>query len=197
MTIVGLLRHGPTAWNRDKRIQGVRDVPLDTDSFDPGPWLTLLDAHGPWDRVVTSPLSRARETARLLFPDLPPRTDAGLAEQDWGQWTGRTIRELRTIFPGAVEDQEARGWDFAPPGGESRRSVLTRALRAIETSCSDKDGGRILLITHFGVIMALLNHLHGTSFLPGTSTPIAKRALHLLERSEAGLRVLQTNLVLP
>ena len=197
MNIVGLLRHGPTAWNRDKRIQGVRDVPLDTESFDPGPWLTLLHAHGPWDQVVTSPLARATETARLLFPDLPTRTDAGLVEQDWGQWTGQTVRELRVKFPGAVENQEARGWDFTPPGGECRRSVLARALRAVEAACSCKAGKRILLVTHFGVIMALLNHLHGTSFLPGTSTPIAKRALHLLECGEAGLRTLQTNLALP
>ena len=117
MNVLGLLRHGPTSWNRDKRIQGVRDIPLDRNAFDPAPWRELLLAHGPWDRIVTSPLSRACETARLLFPDRPLESMAGLREQDWGTWTGRTIAELRRDFPGSVEAQEHRGWDFTPPGG--------------------------------------------------------------------------------
>lgn len=194
MTVIGLLRHGPTGWNRDKLIQGVRDIPLDRRAFDPAPWRELLAAHGPWDRVVSSPLSRARDTAALLFPGLPPETDPGLQEQDWGEWTGLTIGELRRGSPGLVEAQEALGWDFTPPGGESRRAVLARALAAVEAAARGRDGRRVLLVTHFGVIMAILNYLQGTTFLPETSARIDKRALHLLSREASGLRILATNL---
>lgn len=194
MTTLGLLRHGPTAWNREKRIQGGQDIPLDRQAFDPSPWRQLLAAYGPWDHVVTSPLSRAFETAEILFPALSLQTDPGLREQDWGQWTGRTIAGLRRTSPGLVENQEARGWDFTPPEGESRRSVLQRALAAIDNAARGRDGQRVLLVTHFGVIMAVLNHLQGTTFLPETSTRITKRALHLLGWDQTGLCLLTANL---
>ncbi|KAF5040655.1 Acid phosphatase [anaerobic digester metagenome] len=196
MNVIGLLRHGPTAWNREKRIQGTTDIPLDP-AFDPTPWLQVLDAHGPWDRVVTSPLARARETAGLLFPGRGLEISAGLMEQDWGEWTGLTVARLRLEFPGRIEAQEALAWDFTPPGGESRREVLARALAAIAEAVRGRDGERILLVTHLGVIKIVLNHLLGLPFLPGASAAVAKRALHLLAADAAGLRILQTNVRLP
>jgi Fructose-2,6-bisphosphatase len=108
MNVIGLLRHGPTSWNRDKRIQGIRDIPLDREAFEPSPWRELLLAHGPWDLVVTSPLSRASETARLLFPDRPLNISDDLREQDWGEWTGLTITELRRDFPAASRPRRIR-----------------------------------------------------------------------------------------
>lgn len=197
MNVIGLLRHGPTAWNRDKMIQGVLDIPLDRSAFDPVSWRQVLDDHGPWDRIVTSPLARARDTAALLFPGVPLESEAALREQDWGEWTGRSIKGLRRSFPGSVEAQERLGWDFTPPGGESRRDVLVRCLHAIDVLGADRDGQRILLVTHFGVIMALLNHLQGTTFLPENSAPIDKRALHLLGQDHSGLRILLTNARVP
>jgi probable phosphoglycerate mutase len=192
MNVIGLLRHGPTAWNREKRIQGVSDTHLDPD-FDPRSWHDALTAHGPWDRVVTSPLLRARDTARLLFSEHTPEIAPGLREQDWGAWTGLTVAGLRRDHPGLIEAQEALGWDFTPPGGESRRLVLKRALATIEEAVRGRDGERILMVTHLGVIKILLNHLEGSPFLPGASADVAKRALHLLILDGAGLRVLRAN----
>ena len=197
MNVVGLLRHGPTAWNLEKRIQGQRDIPLDREHFDSPSWLALLDASGPWDRIVASPLTRARETALLLFPGRSPEIDEGLAEQDWGDWTARRIADIRRDSPGGIEAQEARGWDFTPPGGESRQEVLARALEAIARATAGRDGQRILMVTHLGVIKIVLNHLLGSPFLPGDSAPVAKRALHLLEVTDGLPRILQINMRVP
>lgn len=196
MTVIGLLRHGPTAWNREKRIQGTNDTPLGP-NFDPRPWRHALDAHGPWDRVVSSPLRRARDTARLLFPEREAEVVPGLREQDWGTWTGLTVAGLRRDLPGLVEAQEARGWDFTPPGGESRRQVLDRALAAIGEAARGRGGERILAVTHLGVIKIVLNHLQDSPFLPGHSADVAKRALHLLALDGEGLRILKTNVSVP
>lgn len=196
MTVIGLLRHGPTAWNREKRIQGTSDTPLEP-NFDPRPWRHALDAHGPWDRVLSSPLRRARDTARLLFPEREAEVVPGLREQDWGAWTGLTVAGLRRDHPGLVETQEARGWDFTPPGGESRRQVLDRALAAIGEAARGRGGERILAVTHLGVIKILLNHLEDSPFLPGDSADVAKRALHLLAFDGEGLRILKTNVSVP
>lgn len=196
MNVIGLLRHGPTHWNRDKRIQGIRDIPLDRDAFASTPWKEVLNVHGPWDHVVTSPLSRAAETARILFPDYSITSDPGLREQDWGLWTARTVQGLRRDLPGQLEAQEARGWDFTPPDGESRRDVLARVLTAIAQATRGRDGERILLVTHLGVIKIVLNHLHGSPFLPDNSVMVAKRALHLL-RQDPHLGIMRTNVILP
>jgi probable phosphoglycerate mutase len=194
MNIIGLLRHGPTAWNRSKQIQGTRDIPLDTIAFPVEPWQQLLSRFGPWDHVVTSSLSRCRETCHLLLPGQAYDIDIDLREQDWGKWTAQTLKQIGVESPGSIEAQERLGWDFTPPGGESRREVLMRVQAAIHRITGDRDGQHILLVTHLGVIKILLNHLQNTPFLPEHSTPVAKRALHLLSQDAAKLSILQTNI---
>jgi probable phosphoglycerate mutase len=196
MNIIGLLRHGPTAWNRAKRIQGISDIPLDETSFAAAPWQRLLVEYGPWERVVCSPLSRCRRTCELLLPGGEYEVEADLREQDWGSWAGKTLAEIEERFPGAITHQEKRGWDFTPGEGESRRAVLARSLVAIERLTAGRDGERILIVTHLGVIKMLLNHLHGSLFLPGQSFPVAKRALHLLRRETGKLSILADNIEL-
>ena len=197
MNILGLLRHGPTSWNRNKQIQGIKDIPLDTAAFKAEEWQRLLSQYGPWDHLVTSSLSRCQETCHLLFPGQGHDIDADLREQDWGNWTGQTLKQIYAQSPGIIETQERLGWDFTPPGGESRRAVLARVCRAIACATGNRDGQRILFITHLGVIQMLLNHLEGTPFLPKHSTPMTKRALHLLSQDGAKLSILQTNIELP
>lgn len=191
---LGFLRHGPTAWNLDKRIQGLTDIPLDVVTFKVEPWQHLLCLHGPWDHVVTSNLRRCRETCHLLLPGQPHTIDPDLREQDWGHWTGFTLKQIREKSPGSIEAQERRGWDFTPPGGESRRAVLARVQTAIRHATSAVNDERILFITHLGVIKILLNALHTSPFLPENSIPVAKRALHLLSQEGATLSILQINI---
>jgi len=197
MTVIGLLRHGPTAWNRDKLIQGDSDVPLDEDSFTAESWRRVVLSHGPWDGLVCSPLSRCRRTCELLFPDRQYSVEADLREQNWGVWTGATLAEIEARFPGAIAAQERRGWDFTPGGGESRRAVLARSLAAIDRISAGRGGERILIVTHLGVIKMLLNHLHGSLFLPRQSFAVSKRALHLLRRDEGRLSIIAHNIELP
>lgn len=194
MNILGLLRHGPTAWNSDKRIQGISNIPLEIGAFDHQSWQRLLTRHGPWDLVVSSSLSRCTATCRLLLPGQAFEIDEGLREQDWGRWTGQTLKQLATFSPGSIEAQERLGWDFTPPGGESRRQVLDRVLKAIHHASGNRDGQRILFIIHLGVIKILLNHLEDTPFLPGHSSSVAKRALHLLSQDGIKLTILQSNI---
>lgn len=193
MNVIGLLRHGPTAWNRDKRMQGQRDIPL-APGFDPAPWRVLIERHGPWDEMVVSSLVRCRETCQLLFPGTHYRVEPRLMEQDWGEWTGMTLAEVEAFFPGRAQAEVGRGWDFSPPGGETRRAVLARVLTALEELVDGASEKRILLITHLGVIKTLLNHVAGSPFLPANSYFVEKRALHLLREEDGALSILHANL---
>ena len=90
---LAVLRHGPTLWNRDGRIQGHSDIPLSAEGRAiVATWRLPAEIQG-FD-IITSPLRRARETAEILgFPHAPP--DPRLIETDWGAWEGVRLTELR------------------------------------------------------------------------------------------------------
>lgn len=187
--IFGCLRHGETAWNRDKRIQGQGEHPLtELGQEQARAWGRALVGQG-WRRILSSDLGRAQETAALLNEalGLPLLADPRLREQDWGDWTGRTVKELEALDPQAVADQEAAGWDFRPPGGESRREVLDRALAALDDAARGRTGpaphtpaasGPALVITHRGVLKCLAYDCLGWTFLPHEPDPLKPRRLH-------------------
>ena len=170
-TIFGLMRHGQTLANRDKMIQGQTESPLSPHGLSQAEdWGAALVGRG-FERILTSDLGRAMETARIInrhLGGLPTEQDPGLREQDWGRWTGLSIPELRDNDP-ELARQEARGWDFQPPGGESRRQMLARAMAALERAASGHPGGRILVVCHMGVINCLMSHLNRQNYAPGDS----------------------------
>ncbi|CAO3438613.1 histidine phosphatase family protein [Azospirillum endophyticum] len=125
MIRLAFLRHGVTAWNREGRIQGRTDIPLDPEGRDRLAGLTLPPD---WRDATlhASPLSRAVETATLLAPGRPVRTDPRLIEMDWGTWEGLRGLDLRADPASGYRDLEHWGWDFRPPGGESPADVRDR-----------------------------------------------------------------------
>jgi broad specificity phosphatase PhoE len=197
VTLFGLLRHAMTEWNREKRIQGQTDTPLSPlGERQAGQWGHILNKY-PWNRVLVSDARRAMETAAMINTVLeaPMDSDSRLREQDWGEWTGKTISQLKQEAPLLLAEQEKAGWNFCPPGGEDRLTVRDRSLKAI-VGASEKWGGeRILVITHEGVIKCLLYDLCGRRFLPGEPEMIRPRSLHWLIHDQHGLRIENMNAV--
>ena len=145
MTVLALLRHADTAWSVAGRIQGRADVPLLAGAS------CQLPARCRGMRVVTSPLLRCIQTAQLLGAADAAR-EPRLIEMHWGEWEGETLAHLRGQ-PSMLEN-EARGLDFRPAGGESPREVLSRVgawLRDVA-----RNGSATLAITHRGVIRVVL-----------------------------------------
>lgn len=146
-----LIRHGPTEWNAAKRLQGRADIPLSDAGREAVSSYTVPAAFTEFDWLV-SPLLRARQTAEIL--GLAARTEDRLVEMDYGTFEGLSVAELRAELGDAMTENEARGLDFMPPGGESPREVLDRvspllaeiAARGAATGC----------VTHKGVIRAVL-----------------------------------------
>lgn len=151
MVELAIIRHGPTRWTEEKRLQGRRDVPLSphgrriVESWRLPP---RLAAH----RWISSPLRRCVETARILgATDLA--VEPRLIEMDWGAWEGRRSQDLRLELGRELAANERRGLDLRPPAGESPREVLQRVspwLREVA------DRGRpTLAFSHKGVIRAI------------------------------------------
>jgi probable phosphoglycerate mutase len=182
MTLLALLRHGPTEWNTMRRLQGRVDLPLSTaGEVYVSRWrLPAEVADFTW---VASPLLRARETARLLgLGDVA--VVRALTETDWGEWEGKTLSELRALDPAGVAASEAKGLDFRPPGGESAREVLNRLKPWLARVAAA--GVSTGAITHKGVIRAVLALATGWAM---TSKPPARLewdAVHLFRLDKSG-----------
>lgn len=151
MTLLAAMRHAPTAWNGQKRLQGRADIPLAPASLDTLAGLRVPEEFAGW-RALSSPLARCMQTARAL--GLAPEPEPALAEMDWGAWEGERLAELRARLGAAMRANEARGLDFRPERGESPREVQAR-LRPLLARLAAA-GEPCLAVTHRGVLRALL-----------------------------------------
>ncbi|MFN4090792.1 MAG: histidine phosphatase family protein, partial [Alphaproteobacteria bacterium] len=154
MTLLAVVRHGVTDWNLEGRIQGRRDTPLSEAGRTLLAGRRIPEEWSDYDRLC-SPLRRCRETADILFgPDAPYATDPRLMELNWGGWEGRRREELRGDPATGFLEQEARGLDLRPPGGESPRELQQR-VRSLLAEIAAR-GRPTLAVTHKGVIRGLL-----------------------------------------
>ncbi len=146
---VALIRHAPTAWNAEGRVLGQADPPLSPEGAQQAArWrlpsdLRVLAAGGRLGWAV-SPLGRAVETARILGA-VAPIVEPRLAEQDWGEWTGRA----RAAVSG---DTTGAGWETTPPGGESPARVLARVRAWLDELAPGDGPDTWAVVTHMGVI---------------------------------------------
>lgn len=150
---LALIRHGPTLWNAEKKIQGRTD----TDLSDEGrklvsTWHLPQRAHN-WQRF-TSPLKRTQQTASALRPTGKWEVAIALIETDWGEYEGCRLETLRERYGTDFQKNEARGLDFQPPAGESPRDVQRRLSHWLEQQ--HKAQQSIVAVTHKGVIRAAL-----------------------------------------
>ncbi len=182
MIRVALIRHAPTDWNHDRRIQGRADTDLSNEGRAMASSWRLPPAFRDFD-WVTSTLARTRQTAELMGLQ-PAGLDARLNEMDWAAWTGRTLADLRAEHGDDMAANEARGLDFRPPGGESPRDVKERfAEWLIERAQLGRDTGAI---THRGVQRAALSLATGWDFLGKPPLKLARDAVLLLEIDRHG-----------
>ena len=90
--ILYVVRHGETIWNKEKRVQGISDIPLSEKGIKDAFELQTLVSTLKLDVVISSPLTRARETAKILVNStLPINTDDRIKERDWGLNEGAMI----------------------------------------------------------------------------------------------------------
>ncbi|MEQ3553588.1 histidine phosphatase family protein [Pseudonocardia nematodicida] len=178
-----LVRHGETAANAARRLQGDSDVPLSgagrAGARDLGP---LVASYRP-EHVVVSPLDRTRETARLLGVS-PDRVDPRWQEADLGQWTDRFVDDLP-----AAEYAAWRAGELTPPGGESFAGMTARVTGALADLPGD---GVVLVVTHGGPIRAVLDHLLGLR--PSRLVPVGPASLTVLDHDGGGTRLRAYNL---
>ena len=90
-----VVRHGETNWNKERRVQGITDIPLTEKGIEDAKELKELIKDLNIDVVISSPLIRARETAKIITDaSLPVNIDDRIKERDWGMNEGALIDEV-------------------------------------------------------------------------------------------------------
>ena len=183
MTLIVALRHAPTAWNRDQRLQGRTDVALDEEGIAVAArWRVAPD----WAsyRVLSSPLQRARMTAAILFPDADVGIDRRLIEMDFGTWEGKRLAELRADPTQDAASREGLGLDFRAPDGESPREVQDR-IRPLLTRLAELERPTVL-VTHKAVIRALYALASGWPMIGKPPTKLRPNSAQLFRLTADG-----------
>jgi probable phosphoglycerate mutase len=167
MTRIGLIRHGITDWNIERRAQGQTDIPLnDTGRLQARALANRLMSEE-WDYIISSDLSRAKETADILAGSLglTVQTDYRLREMHCGEIEGTTIEERLHKW--------GEDWESLPLGIEDNNSIIDRGVAIISEIVETFKGKRILIVSHGALIGLTLKrliphdnteeHLHNTS----------------------------------
>ncbi|MDN4478378.1 histidine phosphatase family protein [Demequina sp. SYSU T00039] len=155
MTVLVLLRHGQTEYNAEGRLQGSLDVPLGEHGRNQAAAAAraIVDGYGVPDRIVTSPLSRARDTAAAVgaLVPVPVTVDRRLRQRSYGEWEGLTWDEVKLRWPRDYErrlrgeDPQIAGWDVAA-------EVSARVSEALAEAC---DGARLVVVVSHGSAIML------------------------------------------
>ncbi|MEA2610179.1 MAG: hypothetical protein QOJ75_2422 [Chloroflexota bacterium] len=144
-----LVRHGETEWARLGRHTGRTDVPLTDAGRDQAQALGRRLASHAFGLVLTSPLSRASETASLAgFGDVAI-PDPDLMEWDYGSFEGRQSTEIRVEYPGWTI------WRGPWPNGETIEQVASRADRIVARARSVGGGSDVLVFAHGHLLRVL------------------------------------------
>jgi probable phosphoglycerate mutase len=194
-TRFGLIRHAQTVWNREKKIQGHSDSPLTAAGKRQAQnWGRILAPFG-WDRILVSDVGRAVVTAGCVneLLNLPVELDTRIREQDWGRWVGMTVSQIQSREARELDRQMHAGWDFCPPGGESRLALLKRCRRALQDAARRYPGETILVVCHEGVVKALVYNILGREYLPHEPAVLKSYQLHWLANGKDGLQIEQIN----
>jgi broad specificity phosphatase PhoE len=187
------IRHGQTEYNAEGRVQGQTDVSLSDLGRAQSLAVTDALADQPITAIYSSPLRRARQSAQPLSDRLgvPVETDPRLMEIHLGDFQGQLRTELDLRYPEVFSRWRGGDPDFAFPNGESRRSLMDRALAAFE-SIRRTNHAQVAVVTHGALLLAVIRaflHVAPEIRLP----PLENASISVLSSEGSEVQVVQLN----
>lgn len=161
-----LVRHGESVWNKEQRIQGSKDPGLSEKGRRQAKALARRLKKENVEVIYTSGLKRCVQTARMIAKETGAgvKVSSGIEEIILGDWQGRTVEEVKKIYPKVYA-----AWLKAPsrakiPGWEGITRFTKRVDNAFKSILSGNPASRVCVVTHMGVITAYLSRALDTDF---------------------------------
>ena len=197
MTEVLLIRHGETAWNAVKRLQGHLDIPLNATGERQAAALgrALLDE--PLDAIISSDLQRAYQTAQALAAarGMQVRIDTGLRERCYGAFEGMMYADIGQRYPEAYAAWQARDIDARFPEGvhvaETLREFSRRVIQTIARIVEKGGYRKVALVTHGGVLECAYRAAQGVGFAHPRDFDILNASVNRFRWNGNGLQLLR------
>lgn len=185
-THLGLLRHGQTDWNINFLLQGVTDIPMNQTGIEQVKLAAQAIRAEDWDVVLTSPLSRARQTAEIIasqhgYTEIIEQEL--LIERSFGEAEGLSHEQWRAKYSNLD----------VIPGGESRTQLAERSKLLLETISKELAGKRVLAISHGALIRALIA-IASNNELPRDGERLGNASLNVVKHSDNSWQVVNYSL---
>jgi uncharacterized phosphatase len=161
-TTIGLLRHGQTNWNIDFRLQGVTDIPLNETGIEQAQvagrvLAKAAEAGQVWDLILSSPLSRARDTAVMVGEAIGVAgvsVEELLLERSFGEAEGLSHEEWKAKYNDTNH----------VPGGETVEQLEARSWVLLQRLLDHHEGKNVLTVSHGALIRTLLRLVSNGQF---------------------------------
>ena len=190
-----LIRHGQTDWNKEYRVQGQADLPLNESGRAQAEATARFLQDEPLEVIYSSPLSRAYETALAItrFRKIDIITESRLKELDVGEADGLYYPNLKTKYPDFF-----RVWTTDPalirwPGGESLPELQVRVWGVVQHIISQRHSESVAIISHFFVLLALLCKVFGLSLSDFRKLNIGVASISVVEFVDGKARLVSLN----
>ena len=185
-THIGLFRHGQTDWNINFLLQGVTDIPMNETGVEQVRAAAKAINREDWDLILTSPLGRARETARIIGDqigfDEVFELDL-LIERSFGEAEGLAYEQWKSRFSDLDEI----------PGGESKSQLVSRSKLLLETITASHPGKRVLAVSHGALIRTVLA-VSSKDELPREGERLGNASLNIVSHIESSWAVTKYDL---
>lgn len=185
-----LIRHGETAWNLERRMQGQTDTPLSDRGRAQAAAVGQRLAQHPFSALYSSDLTRAWDTAaaiaRAHVRQHEIRREPSLRERTFGILEGLTHDEMARRYPEEHTRFSMRDPDYAVPGGESPRQFFTRSLACLENIARAHADECVVVVTHGLVLDSLHRAARGLPLDARREAPLLNASLNTFHHTPAG-----------
>ncbi|POZ62690.1 histidine phosphatase family protein [Chromobacterium alticapitis] len=184
-----LVRHGETNWNREYRLQGHTDIPLNaTGQEQAGQLAQAFRADHPFQALYVSDLIRTRQTAAPLLAKLrlSAHYTPQLRERHMGALQGLTYTEAAERIPQVYQRHQARDPDYDLEGGESLHRFSARILDGLADIAARHPGQDVLIVTHGGVLDIMYRAATSKPLQDKRDFSIPNAALNWLDYQDGG-----------
>lgn len=184
-TIIGLLRHGQTDWNIDMRLQGISDIPLNETGHTQAKLAAEILSSGDWEHVISSPLSRAKVTARYVADALGLSEISVhdlLLERSFGDAEGSSYEDWKERLQAGIHAE----------GAESIEQLEVRVQLLLDELATSYSGKAVLAVSHGALIRKLIGFVSNGEF-PREGERFGNASLTTIVHDGTGWKILDYN----